>query len=47
MFTENSGLAQIWIRTINEGSKTRELVPNLSNSKEIVYKVLDKQVTTI
>jgi len=46
MFNENSGLVQIWVRAINEDSKTREQVPNLSNLKEVVYRVLDSQVTT-
>lgn len=42
---ENSGLVKIWARNIKEGNITREDVPNLSNLREIVFKVLDDNVT--
>jgi len=41
MFNENSGLVKIWVRSIRNGLRTREQVPNLSNLREVVYAVLD------
>ena len=37
MFNENSGLVKIWVRLIQNGERTFEEVPNISNLREIVY----------
>ena len=42
MFNENSGLVLVWVRLINLGTYTIEQVPNLSNLKEMVQTVLNK-----
>lgn len=47
MFTESSGLVQIWVRSVREGKVAREQVPNLSNLQEIVYEVLDAETTAV
>lgn len=36
MFDENSGLAMVWARLIQEGKRTLEEVPALLNLREIV-----------
>ena len=42
MFNENSGLVLVWVRLINLGTYTIDQVPNLSNLKEMVQTVLNK-----
>lgn len=42
MFNENSGLVLVWVRLIENGTYTIEQVPNLSNLKEMVQYVLNK-----
>ena len=37
MFNEDSGLVKIWLRLIQNGSRTFEEVPNISNLREVVY----------
>ena len=37
MFNENSGLVKIWLRLIQNGERTFEEVPNISNLREVVY----------
>ena len=44
MFNENSQLVKTWVRLVKAGTYTREQVPNLSNLKEVVGTVLDKEV---
>jgi len=41
MFTNDSALAQIWARNVENGNYTREQVPNLSNLRVAVYGILD------
>ena len=36
MFNENSGLVQVWVTLIKQGTYTLDQVPNLSNLREIV-----------
>lgn len=43
MFNKNSGLVQIWVRLIKQGTYTINNVPNLSNLKEIVSEVLTEE----
>lgn len=40
MFNENSGLVKTWVDLIKKGQYTIEEVPNLSNLREVVAKVL-------
>jgi len=41
MFNENSGLVQVWLRLIKNNGYTINQVPNISNLKEIVIKILE------
>jgi len=41
MFNENSGLVQVWLRLIKNNNYTIDQVPNISNLKEIVIKILE------
>lgn len=40
MFNENSGLVQVWLRLIRNNQYTIAQVPNISNLKEVVIKLL-------
>lgn len=40
MFNEKSGLVQIWVRLIKQGSKTIDDVPNISNLREVVKSLI-------
>ncbi len=40
MFNENSGLVKVWVRLILEGKRTVDEVPNLSNLKQVVERIL-------
>lgn len=42
MFTTESALVKIWARNVKNGNYTREQVPNLSNLRECVFKLLDQ-----
>ena len=44
MFNENSGLVKIWLRLIQNGERTIDEVPNISNLREVVYILYVKQV---
>lgn len=41
MFNKNSGLVQVWVNLIKQGTYTIEQVPNLSNLREVVASVLE------
>lgn len=41
MFDENSGLVKTWVNLIEQGAYTIDDVPNLSNLREVVAKVLE------
>jgi len=43
MFNKNSALVILWVKNVQEGRYTKEQVPNLSNLREVVYKILDEQ----
>lgn len=45
MFTKDSALVEIWTRNVKEGNVQREQVPKLSNLQEVVYELLDGEVT--
>ncbi|GAA0116955.1 hypothetical protein [Clostridium senegalense] len=45
LLNENSGLVKIWARNVKAGNVAREDVPNLSNLREMVFKILDDNVT--
>ena len=44
MFDENSQLVKTWVRLVKAGTYTRDDVPNLSNLREVVGNVLDKEL---
>lgn len=44
MFNENSGLVKIWLRLIQNGERTIDEVPNISNLREVVYILYVKQI---
>ena len=41
MFNENSGLVQIWLRLIKNGTYTYAQVPNISNLREVLAEILN------
>lgn len=41
-FTKDSGLVKVWVRLVQNGTYTREDVPNMYNLREVVYEVLDE-----
>lgn len=41
MFNENSGLAKTWANLVKQGLYTLDQVPNLSNLREIVQKMVE------
>jgi len=41
MFNENSGLVQVWLRLIKSGTYTIEQVPNISNLREVINRILN------
>ena len=43
MFNENSGLVHIWVNLIETKNKTLSDVPNISNLREIVALVVNKE----
>lgn len=42
VFTKDSGLVKLWVRMVENGTYTREQVPNIYNLREVVYEVLDE-----
>lgn len=42
MFNRNSGLVQVWVRLIKNGTYEISNIPNLSNLKQIVIEVLNE-----
>lgn len=45
MFTENSFIVKTWIKNVESGRYTMEQVPNISNLRDVVFAVLDKEET--
>lgn len=43
MFNKNSGLVQVWVRLIRNGTYTIENVPNLSNLRIIVIEIIEEE----
>lgn len=43
MFNENSGLVKVWVGLVQDGTYTREQVPNISNLRVVIYGILDKK----
>ena len=41
MFNENRGLAKTWANLVKQGLYTLDQVPNLSNLREIVQKMVE------
>ena len=41
-FTKDSGLVKVWVRLVQNGTYTREDVPNMYNLRDVVYEVLDE-----
>lgn len=41
MFNENSGLAKTWANLVKQGIYTLDQVPNLSNLREVVQKMVE------
>ena len=42
MFDEDSQLVKTWVRLVGDGVYTREQIPNLSNLRDVVGKILDR-----
>lgn len=43
MFDENSQLVKTWVRLVSERIYPRDQVPNLSNLRDVVNKILDNK----
>lgn len=43
MFDKNSGLVQVWVRLIQNGTYSLNDVPNLSNLKDVVTSIITGQ----
>lgn len=41
MFNKNSGLAKTWANLVKQGLYTLDQVPNLSNLREVVQKMVE------
>ena len=41
MFNENSGLAKTWANLVKQGIYTLDQVPNLSNLRDVVQKMVE------
>lgn len=44
ILNENSGLVKMWVQAVKDGRYKREDAPNLSNLREVVFKVLDEEI---
>lgn len=42
MFNEDSQLVKTWVRLVSEGAYTKEQIPNLSNLRDVVEKILEE-----
>lgn len=42
MFDEDSQLVKTWVRLVGDDVYTREQIPNLSNLRDVVCKILDR-----
>lgn len=47
MFTENSIVVRTWVKKIKDGTYTYDDVPNLSNLREMVERVLRKDEPSV
>lgn len=43
MFNENSVLVRTWVNLVRGGTYTRQQVPNLSNLREVVFTILNRE----
>lgn len=43
MFNENSVIVKTWVNLVRNGTYKKENVPNISNLKEIVFRVLETE----
>ncbi len=43
MFNENSVIVKTWVELVRNGTYQKENVPNISNLKEIVFRVLETE----
>lgn len=43
MFDKNSGLVQVWVNLIKTNAYTTNDIPNISNLREIVLKVINER----
>jgi len=41
MFNENSVVVQVWVKAVQNGTKTLAEVPNLSNLIEVVTSIIE------
>ena len=41
MFNENSVVVQVWVKAVQDGTKSIEEVPNLSNLREVVISIIE------
>ncbi len=44
MFNKDSGLVLTWVRLVQNGTYSKELIPNIGNLREVVISVLDESV---
>ena len=42
MFNEYSIVVQTWVKAVRNGTKKLEEVPNLSNLREVVFSIIEK-----
>lgn len=45
-FNRNSGLVKVWVKLVQNGTYTRDQVPEMYNLREVVYEILDEQAAT-
>lgn len=45
IFTKDSQLVKIWVSLVQNGTYTRDQVPKLYNLQEVVFQVLDGEVS--
>ena len=43
MFDRNSGLVQIWVKLIRNSQYTIDMIPDISNLREVVIEILNEE----
>lgn len=47
MFNENSVVVQVWVKAVRIGTKMLEEVPNLSNLREVVIAIIERDYVNV